>query len=172
MENLRTFQSHLQENRDIDTQIYVGRLDALNKSFNTRFQDFDKCRLLMKLFADPFGVSVGNLPAEYQLELIELQESDELRATYRESSLLDFYKTLPDTFVNLKDNALLHASMFGSTYCCEQAFSHMKMNKSSTRNQLTEDHLQAILRLSTTNVKPDISRLVVDMQHHPSHRYN
>ena len=50
----------------------------------------------MELFADQFGVSVVDLPAEYQLELTELQESDELRATYRESSLLDLYKTLPD----------------------------------------------------------------------------
>jgi len=62
----------------------------------------------MKPFADQFGMSVDDLPAEYQLELTELQESDELRATYRESSLFDFYKTLPDTFVNPKDNALLN----------------------------------------------------------------
>ena len=63
---------------------------------------------------------MDEVPAEYRLELIEVQESEELRATYTESSLPDFYKTLPDTFVNLKDNALLHTSMSGSTYCCEQ----------------------------------------------------
>ena len=106
---------------------------------------------------------MDNLPAGYQLELIELQES------YRDSSLLDFYKTLPDTFVNLKDNALVHTSVFGSTYCCEQAFSQMKLNKSSARNQLSDDHLEVVLRLSATSIKLDISKLVADMQHHPSH---
>ncbi|KAL3831887.1 hypothetical protein ACJMK2_023584 [Sinanodonta woodiana] len=123
----------------------------------------------MKLFADPFSVSVDDLAAEYQLELTDLQVSDELCATYRENSLLDFYRTLPDTFANLEDNALVHTSMFGSTYCCEQAFSQMKLNKSNTRNQLTDDNLEAILHLSTSNIKPDISKLVDDMQHHPSH---
>jgi len=67
----------------------------------------------MKLLADAFGVSVDDIPVEYPLELIELQ--DELRATCRESSLLNFYKTIRDIFVNLKDDALLHTSMFGST---------------------------------------------------------
>jgi len=42
--------------------------------------------------------------AGYQLELIELQESDELLQLLTEkNSLLEFYKTLPDTLVNLKD---------------------------------------------------------------------
>ena len=67
-------------------------------SFNSRFRDFEKCRLLTRLLRDPFGVSVDDLPAEYQLELTELHESDELCATYREISLLDFNKTLYDTF--------------------------------------------------------------------------
>ncbi|XP_076341097.1 EPM2A-interacting protein 1-like [Tachypleus tridentatus] len=86
-----------------------------------------------------------------------------------ENRYLDFYKTLPDTFANLKENALVHTSMFGSMYCCEQAFSHMKLNKNNTHNQLTDDHLEAVLRPSTSNIKPDISKLVDDMQHHPSH---
>ncbi|KAL3841521.1 hypothetical protein ACJMK2_019654 [Sinanodonta woodiana] len=157
-----TFQSQLQNSQGIDTKVYVAKLDTLVQSFNSRFHDFDQCRLLMKLFADPFNVSVDDLSAEYQLELTDLQASDELRATYRENSLLDFYRTLPDTFANLKDNALVHTSMFCSTYC-EQAFSQMKLNKSNIRNQLTDDNLEAISRLSTSNIKPDISTLTDDI---------
>ena len=139
-------QSQPEKNQNTDAEIYAGKLGALIQFINSWVWDFNQCRLLMKLFADPFVVSVDDLPAEYQLELIELQESDELYAPYRESSMLDFYKTLPNTFVNLKDNALLHTSMFGSTYCCEQAFLQTKMNKSSTRNQLTDDdHLEAVM---------------------------
>jgi len=49
------------ENQDIDIEIFVGKLDALIQSFNSQFRDFDQCRLLLKLFADPFGVSVDDL---------------------------------------------------------------------------------------------------------------
>ena len=38
--------------RDIDTNIYLEKLDALIQSFNSLFLDFDQGRLLMKLFAD------------------------------------------------------------------------------------------------------------------------
>ena len=51
-----TLQSQLQKYWDIDTNIYVGKLDELIQSFNSRFHDFDRCRLLIKLFADPFSV--------------------------------------------------------------------------------------------------------------------
>ncbi|KAL3861179.1 hypothetical protein ACJMK2_007244 [Sinanodonta woodiana] len=164
-----TFQSHLQKSQDIGTTVYVAKLDTLVQSFNSRFHDFDQCRLLMKLCADPFSVSVDDLSAEYQLELTDLKASDELRSTYREKSLLDFCRTLPDTFPNLKDNALVHTSMFGSTYCCEQAFTQMKLKKSNTRNQLTDDNLETILRISTSSIKPDTSKLADDIQHQPSH---
>jgi len=46
---------------------------------------------------------------------------------------------------------------------------HLSFKSSIARNQLTEDHLEASLRLSTISIKPDISKLVADMQHHPSH---
>jgi len=97
-----------------------------------------------------------------------MQSSDTMRAAFRDKTLLEFYKCLPTTFVNL-DTALVHASMFGSTYRCEQTFSQMKLNKSKNRNQLTDKHLEEVLRLSTTNIRPDISRLVADMQPQPSH---
>jgi len=159
----------LQENQDIDTQNYVGKLEALIHSFNCRFQDFEQRRQQMQIFADPFAVPMDEVSPDYQLELIDLQSSDAMRAAFRDKTLLDFYKSLPATFVHLKDNALVHASMFGSTYRCEQTFSQMKLNKSSTRNQLTDDHLEEVLRLSTTNIQPDISKLVSEMQPQPSH---
>ena len=123
----------------------------------------------MKLFADTFSVSVDDLSAEYQLELTDLQPSDELFANYRENSLLEFYIPLPNKFANLKDSALVHTSMFGSTYCCEQASSQMKSNKSNICNQLTDGNLEVVLGLSVSNIKPEISKLANDMQSHPAH---
>ena len=138
-------------------------------AFDGRFADFNQHSLQMKVFADPFAVPVEDVSPEYQLELIDMQSSDTMRAAFRDKTLVEFYKCLPATFVNLKDNALVHASMFGSTYRCEQAFLQMKLNKSNNRNQLTDKHLEEVLRLSTTNIRPDISRLVADMQPQPSH---
>ena len=103
-------------------------------AFDGRFADFDQHSLQMKVFADPFAVPVEDVSPEYQLELIDMQSSDTMRAAFRDKTLVKFYKCLPATFVNLKDNALVHASMFGSTYRCEQTFSQMKLNKSNTRN--------------------------------------
>ena len=109
--------------------------------FYNRFADFDQHSLQMKVFADPFAVPVEDVSPEYQLELIDMQSSDTIRAAFRDKTLVEFYKCLPATFVNLKDNALVHASMFGSTYRYEQTFSQMKLNKSNTWNQLTDKHL-------------------------------
>ena len=121
------------------------------------------------MFADQFAVSVDDVSPEFQLELIDLQSSDEMRASFRDNTLIEFYKSLPQQkFVNLKDNALVHASIFGSIYRCEQTFSQMKLNKSSTRNQLSDAHLEDVLR-SSTNIQPDISKLIADMQPQPSH---
>ena len=51
--------------------------------------------------------------------------------------------------------------MFGSSYICEQFFSSMKINKSVLRSRLTDEHLQATLRLvSSQEIKPNIDALV------------
>ena len=159
----------LQKNQNINTQSYVGKLEAVINSFNCRFQDFEQCRQQIQVFADPFAVPMNQVSPDYQLELIDLQSSDAMHAAFRDKHLLDFCKSLPATFVNLKDNPLLHASMFGSTYHCEQTFSQMKLSKYSTCNKLTDNHLEDVLRLSTTDIQPDISMLVAEMQPQPSH---
>jgi len=50
-----------------------------------------------------------------------------------------------------------------------EKYGHHSFKSSIARNQLTDNHLEAGLRLSATSIKPDISKLVADMQHHPSH---
>ena len=81
-------------------------------AFDGRFAEFDQHSLQMKVFADPFVVPVEDVSPEYRLELIDMQSSDTMRAAFRDKTLVEFYKCLPATFVNLKDSALVHASMF------------------------------------------------------------
>ena len=48
---------------------------------------------------------------------------------------------------NLRRYALNLTSLFGSTYLCESAFSHMKIIKSEYRSTMTDDHLVTCLAL-------------------------
>jgi 17beta-estradiol 17-dehydrogenase/3beta-hydroxysteroid 3-dehydrogenase/mitotic-spindle organizing protein 1 len=50
--------------------------------------------------------------------------------------------------------------LFGSTYICEQTFSVMKFTKSRYRSSLTDEHLLAVVRISTSDIQPDFDGLV------------
>ena len=49
-------------------------------------------------------------------------------------------------------------SLFGSTYCCEQFFSKIRLFKTKCRNQLIDGHLSRLLRVATSSVKADIDK--------------
>ena len=50
-------------------------------------------------------------------------------------------------------------SVFGSTYLCEQIFSHIKFFLSFHRIRLTEDHSEACVQLKVTRYSPNIAEL-------------
>ena len=50
-------------------------------------------------------------------------------------------------------------SAFGSTYLCEQIFSHMKHILSPQRSRLRTDHSESCVKLKVTNYTPDIEIL-------------
>ena len=79
-----TFWSLLQKNPDICTNINAEKLQPLVTVFDDRFADFDQHSLQMKVFADPFAVPVEDVSPEYQLELIDMQSSDTMRAAFRD----------------------------------------------------------------------------------------
>ena len=75
---------------------------------------------------------------------------------------MNFYRCLPtENFPNLLQNAALCGSLFGSTYICEQTFSIMKLNKSIQRNRLTNENLNAVVRVATTNITPDVKKVSI-----------
>ena len=113
------------------------------------------CRFrLPNLTCAPPGNRCGASGREYQLELIDLQCS--------QSSDDDFYKKyiLPSgKYKNVLTNAKLIISLFGGTYVCEQLFSKMKYTESHLRTRLRHNHLHDVLRLSSTNISPDVEKL-------------
>ena len=99
------------------------------------------------------------------MELVELQCDSILKQKYAEVEIPEFYTFLSrERFPRLLAAAAAAAriiAMFGSTYACEQFFSSMKVDKCVPTSRLTDEHLQATLRLvSSHKFKPNIEVLV------------
>ena len=148
---------------------YASSIHHLKTEFEARFQDFTKHSQDFALFSAPFEMNPTDVPSAIQMDLIELQYDDAQKSRFMAMGPVAFWKTQAATYPSLATNARKVAALFGSTYCCEQLFSRMKLIKSSTRSQLNDDHLQASLLLSVSSVKPNFKRLSASMNHQPSH---
>ncbi|XP_056466863.1 uncharacterized protein LOC130405723 [Gadus chalcogrammus] len=138
-------------------------IKKLREEFEHRFSDFRNHEKSINLFQNPFSCVPAEKPAQMQFELINLQESSEARAAYRDRNLIEFYKGLsPATLPALRQHANRMVSVFGSTYICEKTFSTMAINKSKLRSRLTDGHLHDVLRIATTEMEQDIRGIVVN----------
>ncbi|XP_071059504.1 general transcription factor II-I repeat domain-containing protein 2B-like [Pseudochaenichthys georgianus] len=109
--------------------------------------------------------SVDSAPTDVQLELIDLQSDSLLKEHFKSASLLEFYSALKEeNFPNMRRHAQKMLVLFGSTYTCEQTFSVMQFTKSRYRSSLTDEHLSAVLRISTSDIQPDFDGLVKAQQ--------
>ena len=112
-----------------------------------------------------------------QMELVELQCNDELKAKFYKFSPLSFFRSLFFRDITLPSRNfpkyIAHVQrivpMFGGTYCCEQLFSKMKCTKSRLRSLLSDRHLNDILLLSSSSVEPGNDILLRGKQHQLSH---
>ncbi|GFR09672.1 general transcription factor II-I repeat domain-containing protein 2 [Trichonephila clavata] len=108
----------------------IETLSALKINFDTRFSDFDAIANQIKIFQNPFDTDIEILAPELQMEMIDLQCSDIIKNKYQNSSLLEFYKSLPLTqFDNLHKFARGLFSVFGTTYLCEKTFLKNEVHK-------------------------------------------
>ncbi|GFQ74060.1 general transcription factor II-I repeat domain-containing protein 2B [Trichonephila clavata] len=149
----------------------IETLSALKINFDTRFSDFDAIANQIKIFQDPFDTDIEILAPELQMEMIDLQCSDIIKNKYQNSSLLEFYKSLPLTqFDNLHKFARGLFSVFGTTYLCEKTFSKMKYIKNVYRSKLTDEHLKSLLIIGTSKISPQLQTIVSGKsQLHKSH---
>ena len=174
MRKLQLLSSQLQDNTLTHMQTltevkpsagHLGRfscmLQDLHVEFSRRFADFKRIEDEMHLVSSPIACNADNAASDVQLELIDLQSDAALVDQFKSTSLLDFYSSLKEeNFPNLRKHAQKMLVLFGSTYICEKTFSVMKYNKSRYRSSLTDDHLSAVLRISTSNIQPDFDTLV------------
>uniref|UniRef100_UPI00358E1D8A general transcription factor II-I repeat domain-containing protein 2-like n=1 Tax=Myxine glutinosa TaxID=7769 RepID=UPI00358E1D8A len=157
---------------DVDLGTCVSVVNSLREEFASRFAGVRVLAADFKLFTAPFDFPVEDAPASLQMELVELQCNDEMKAKFRTSSPLSFFRdtVLPsNNFQKYIAHVQRIVAMFGSTYCCEQLFSKMKYTKSHLRSQLSDRHLNDILLLSTSTIEPDMEILLHGKQHQQSH---
>ena len=122
----------------------------LKKNFSDDFVTSTHIDSEFMLYSDPFHCDPKSAPINMQLELIELQESSDLKSSFRDLPLDKFYSLVTaSTYPALRKHASRMASLFGSTYICEKTFLVMKFNKSKWRTALTDKHLQSILQTFT-----------------------
>ena len=74
-----------------------------------------------------------------------------------------------EKYPNIKRAALKVLSMFGSTYVCESVLSTLNHVKSRHRSALTDTHVKELLRVETTEYKPDLKKIVKEKKCQNSH---
>lgn len=187
-ENIDLFQTlkDLKEKFNIVTincSKYESKIRCLLQSFENRFQDFESKKPNIQIFMNPFIISSSEIisyPANIQLELTELQNHFALKNIFSEKiaskaqnssdDFTDFWKLVPkDDFPAITDLALQFLSSFGSTYVCEKVFSSLTYVKNKYRTSLTEQHISDLLLLSTSDLKPNIKKLLQQKQCQKSH---
>ncbi|KAJ8285834.1 hypothetical protein GJAV_G00031440 [Gymnothorax javanicus] len=125
----------LQEQKpDVMTE-YAGECAKLSQAFDERFLNVKNIQKELDMFATPFNVQPSDVPDNLQMEIIELQNNNEIKAKYNNLSLLDFSKlyVCAEDFPILRRHALKFASLFGTTYRCEQFFSKLTLAKTRFR---------------------------------------
>lgn len=178
--------------RNISTAEITEYMRELEAEFNTRFVDFKRYGPMFDFLIKPDSFHEHDLDTtlfawmdvqDMEMQLIELKSSSlwvtkfaELRKQLESTPvqqhgacILTCWTSAPEKFSCLKNIALALLSVFGSTYLCEQVFSHMKSVLSPTRSRLTTDHSEACLQLKVTNYEPQIKKLSQEKQEQGSH---
>uniref|UniRef100_A0A673CGC6 HAT C-terminal dimerisation domain-containing protein n=1 Tax=Sphaeramia orbicularis TaxID=375764 RepID=A0A673CGC6_9TELE len=94
-------------------------------------------------------------------EMKKLQPADKL--------IVKTWNALPVTYHTLQRVSIAVLTMFGSTYACEQSFSHLNNIKTNLRSRLTDESLNACMKLNLTTYQPDYKAISKTMQHQKSH---
>ena len=87
----------LEESKPTSNTAFVTVIRNLRTEFSSCFSDIRSLQNLFRLFSTSFDEDVNTIPEKFQMDLIELQCSDELKAKFSTEgnqgiSLLDFYK--------------------------------------------------------------------------------
>ena len=161
---------------------YAQQIQSILLEFERRFADFASIEPVAQFLCFPFAnVDVDCIAPQIatlfsldgsavENEILTLTNDIELKARATPGISGEFWNLLlEEKYPSLRQCTLNMSSLFGSTYLCESAFSHMKIIKSKYRTTLTDDHLAACLRLALSSYRPDYEKLADSSQCQKSH---
>jgi hypothetical protein len=99
--------------------------------------------------------------------LIEISTDSVLRLQLKENSLANFWLHVRTHYPELSYKALKVLIPFPTPYLCKKAFSAFMHLKNKYRNHLR--NVESDLSIKLSEIKPNIEKLVAEMQHQPSH---
>jgi hypothetical protein len=120
--------------------------------------------------ADPFNVDIDKLTGLSAAEengLIEISTDSALKLQFKENCLENFWLHVQMDYPELSYRALKVFLLFPTTCLCEKAFSALMYLKNKYRNHLR--NVESDLRIQLSEIKPNIEKLVTEMQHQPSY---
>ena len=158
----------------LDSLRYTELIDNCLSEFGQPFQDFALLEPVATFMCYPFreDVEVDSLASKIATlfhlnlsgvedEILKLQADIQLKSRAHGQ----FWNLLTEEkYPNMRKCATSLTALFGSTYLCESAFSHMKIIKSKYRTTMTDDHLEVCLGMATSSLCPDYAILADSMQ--------
>ena len=126
------------------------KITELLQEFERRFQVFTQLENEFTIFTSPFTVNATDMPADMQLELLDLQCDSTSKKNFASEGLDTFYQYLLPVYPRLTTLATNVLSMFKTIYLCDQAFSVMSLNRTKHRARLKNALLNDILKCVTT----------------------
>ncbi|XP_064410162.1 SCAN domain-containing protein 3-like [Latimeria chalumnae] len=118
---------------------------------------------------NPFAVPVetqSHLNVYQQGELAEISCDKSLQLRFSSIHLAEFWVSVQTEYPALSDEALKVLLPFATTYLCEAGFSALTAIKTNYRARLK---IEDEIRLSLTNICPQLEKLCKEKQAHPSH---
>ncbi|CAI5664988.1 unnamed protein product [Oreochromis niloticus] len=158
---------------------YTQVINRLGQEFENRFCDLDQLEPCVSFVSNPFMnvdttciaeqlSSMFSLDAgQVEIEIVTLQNDVHLKAYQGAPNFWCLVDT--EKYSGVCTAAMKVASLFGSTYLCESAFSDMNFIKNKHRTRLSDAHLQDSLRVAVSSYTPDYNTLVNSMQCQVSH---
>uniref|UniRef100_A0A087XA81 HAT C-terminal dimerisation domain-containing protein n=1 Tax=Poecilia formosa TaxID=48698 RepID=A0A087XA81_POEFO len=127
-----------------DTARYTEQIENCLSEFDRRFQDFALLEPVATFMCSPFWEDAELNSSGVENDILTLQADIELKSRPHGQ----FWNLLTEgKYPNMRKCATSLTALFGSTYLCESAFSHMKIIKSKYRSSMTDAHLEACLKL-------------------------
>ena len=158
---------------------YIEVINRLGQEFENRFCDLHQLEPCVFFISNPFMngdttcfaeqlSATFNLDAgQVEIEIITLQNDLHLKAYQAAPNFWRLVDT--EKYSGVCTAAMKVASLFGSTYLCESAFSDMNFIKNKHRTRLTDAHLRDSLTVAVSSYTPDYNTLVNSMQCQSSH---